>query len=135
MTPSRPVPAVRACRRCDEPRFRVVADGEDLGGACWAAIFNVSRYGHGLRLCPSARPDDGFLQLLLLRDPVGPRLPRVLLAGLRGRLHLLPDASLRPVRRVLLEEVHCSQVDGDVFAARELDVRVLPGSLRVHAPP
>jgi len=126
------VPAVWRCRRAEEPRLRVIADGEVLGGAAWVAVLNSSRYAGGFRLCPGARMDDGALDLLLLRDPVGPRALAVVRRALAGRFTEIPDALRRTVREVRLEGVAVAQVDGDPGPAGDLHVAVAPASLPVR---
>lgn len=123
------LPALLACRRLSEPRFRIEVDGEPLGGVCWAAALNVGRYGSGLMLAPQARVDDGMLDLVLLRDPVQSRLFRVLWHALRGRLEALPDARILAFRRARFEGIPKAQVDGDPLLAETLEIEVEPGAL------
>jgi diacylglycerol kinase family enzyme len=117
-----------------EAPLEVAADGRELGVVRYAAAFNCSRYAGGFVVCPSARIDDGRLELLLLREPIRPRWLRVTWAALRHRPHELPDATLVAARRIELRGVACSQVDGDPGPAGALTIEIEPAALRVRAP-
>ena len=125
--------AIASPRSASEPRVRVVADGRDLGEARYAAVFNCGLYAGGFRVCPSARFDDGQLDVLLLREAIRPRWARVVWAALRHRPDRLPDATLVSARSVELRGVERSQVDGDPGPQGELAISVLPGALLLRA--
>ena len=61
------------------PTVELDADGQRFEGAL-AMVFNVPRYALGLRLCPDALPDDGYLDWIVFGKP-----GRMRLAPLRGR--------------------------------------------------
>lgn len=125
---------VRDCRGADEPPFTVAVDGAPPIEVRYAAIFNCGRYAGGFHACPEARCDDGLFHVLLLREPVGPRLLRVAWTFARGTAARLPDARLQTGRRVAFRGARRSQVDGDPFPSSDLDVTVEPGALRIVAP-
>ena len=126
--------ALRSGRFAREAPLRVVADGRDLGPARYAALFNGTRYAGHFQVCPSARFDDGRLELLLLREPIRPRWLRVVWAALRHRPESLPDATLLTVSSVELHDVACSQIDGDPGPTGRLKIEVEPAALLIHAP-
>jgi diacylglycerol kinase family enzyme len=125
--------ALSAPRSAQEARVRAIADGKDLGEARYAAVFNCGLYAGGFRVCPSARFDDGRLELLLLREPIRPRWLRVVWAALRHRPESLPDATLVSAKSIELRGVERSQVDGDPGPAGDLKIAVEPGALLVRA--
>jgi diacylglycerol kinase family enzyme len=117
-----------------EAPLQVEADGEELGEARYAALFNCSLYAGGFRVCPSARVDDGLLQLLILREPVAPRYLRVVWRALRHRPESLPDAILRAVRTARLRGVERAQVDGDPAEGGDLSIALAPSAIELRAP-
>ncbi len=127
--------ALRVPRYSREEPLRVRADGEDLGKVRFAALFNCGLYAGSFRVCPSACFDDGWLQLLVLREPVRPRWLKVVAAAWRGQLDRLPDATLRAVRRVELQGVTALQLDGDPAPGGEVVASLDARPLRVRAPP
>ncbi len=126
--------AVFAVRHQVESRFQVTVDGKPLGGACWVGVFNVSRYGPGIRICPPARPDDGQLHLILIRDPLIPRFVRTAWRAFRGRLADFQDGESLTCRSVTLEDVGDAQVDGDPLGAKDLRIELLTDKLLCRAP-
>ena len=116
--------------------YVVQLDGERLEiPALVLAIANFRQYGGNVFVAPSARPDDGLLDLVA----VGPRgaLRRL---GLVPRLYggTLDRASgvlVRRARRIVVtaEDPAPSHVDGEPLpAATRLEAEVLPAALRVR---
>lgn len=116
-----------------------------------AFIFNLPRYALGLPFAPTARGDDGLLDLVIFRDAGPLRALRYLWLVFRG-IHLRrPGVHHRRVRRLAVAgaEAVPVQLDGDpgglVAAApdgmpwtvevrpRALDVLVSPSFARRHA--
>jgi diacylglycerol kinase family enzyme len=80
-----------------------------------AFVFNLPRYALGLPFAPSARGDDGWLDLVVFRDPGPFRALHYLWLVVRG-LHLdRPGIIHRRVRRVAIEASGTVpvQLDGD----------------------
>jgi diacylglycerol kinase (ATP) len=101
------------------------------------AVMNGTTFGGSFRVCPEARPDDGFLDLLLV-GPVGrlqilQLVPKILRGGHGG------DPRLRLVRakRVTIDSAQplLVEADGEIAFedARRLEIALLPGALRVFA--
>jgi diacylglycerol kinase family enzyme len=107
-----------------------------------AFLFNLPRYALGLPIAPTARDDDGLLDLVVFRDPGPFRALRYLWLVFRG-LHLRrPGVYHRRVRRVSIrstEDVPV-QLDGDpagmLLASRPepWTAEVVPGALDVVVP-
>lgn len=127
--------ALRARSYAEERPLRVHADGVDLGRFAFAALFNCGLYAGSFRVCPPARFDDGWLHLLVLREPLRPRWLRVVVAAARGRIDRLPDAQLLAVRRAELRGVTALQLDGDPAPGGDVVVSLDARPLRLRAPP
>ena len=128
-------PVLWGCRKAAEPRFQLELDGVPTGGVSWVGVFNVQRYAGVFRACPDADISSGTLQVLLLRDPITPRLCRVVTAMARGRLHLLPDGDSVSASHIRIAGHGGVQVDGDTFdLPPEFEICVHPGALPLRVP-
>jgi diacylglycerol kinase family enzyme len=112
--------------------------GETLVGST-VFVFNLPRYALGLPFAPSARGDDGWLDLIVFGKPGAFRALHYLWLVVRG-LHLhRPDVEHRRVRRVTVSasERVPVQLDGDPggFLDGSLTVDIEPGALDVLVPP
>jgi diacylglycerol kinase family enzyme len=104
-------------------------------------VFNLPRYALGLPFAPSARGDDGWLDLIVFHKPGPFRALHYLWLVVRG-LHLgRPDVEHRRVRRLSISagERVPVQLDGDpggsLDADASLTVEVEPAALEVIVPP
>jgi diacylglycerol kinase family enzyme len=114
---------------------------EILTGAT-AFLFNLPRYALGLPFAPSARGDDGWLDLVVFRDAGPFRALRYLWMVIRG-LHLDdPGVYHRRIRRAVVSSADAVpvQLDGDpggyvpADASDRWTVEVLPGAIDVLVP-
>lgn len=110
-----------ALRGYEPVHYRVVLDGEHHDGRYFLAIFaNAPQFGSRVRIAPEARPDDGFLNAVLVdqRSMLGQIWrARYLLTDVRRA----PGIVRRPFRAATVEgnaRLRC-QIDGESFTARE----------------
>jgi diacylglycerol kinase (ATP) len=141
-----PVAAVRALARWRPVAFSVTLAGQ-LDGTAFdgfaVVVANASRFGGGMRVAPTARIDDGLLDLVLMRR-AGRLIVLRALAGIRSGRHLsLPQISTDRGTEVtvLASRDLTAAADGEPLACASplaagtpLRVRILPGTLRVLAP-
>lgn len=101
------------------------------------AVMNGTTFGGSFRVTPEARPDDGLLDLLIV-DAVGrigilQLVPKILKGAHAGD----PRLRLARARRLRVESAAplLVEADGEIAFenARQLEVEVLPGALRVLA--
>lgn len=122
-------------------RLTVRAAGEELRGNCLLALIgNIGFTAAGFRAIPQARPDDGALDLLVIRPCSLPRFIRIFALARSGR-HIGKPAveTLRsPVFEIVSQTPIEVQADGQTLSAPDgrrafdrLTVRVLPGALRM----
>jgi YegS/Rv2252/BmrU family lipid kinase len=125
----------------DKPHlFHVDMEGEDCAAITeelWSAFFcNVPEHTWRLPLVREARPDDGWLHLILFRDadvwPFYLGLSDAVLWRSRD-LAQLPGVSVHRVTkaRVVTEPPWLWEADGDVGGETPVEVEVCPGALQV----
>lgn len=118
------------------PQLALTADGEPLT-ASFAVVSNIPYYGGSFRLAPAARPDDGWLDLVVLRSTGRAATLSFTLDLLRSAHLRRRDVEVRRVREVFFDGPAgaLAQVDGDVCHDRlPLAVRLAPQRLLVLAP-
>jgi diacylglycerol kinase family enzyme len=138
----------------DDPNGREVLQGTTV------FVFNLPRYALGLPFAPSARDDDGYLDLLVFRNPGPFHALYYLLRVVFGNHLRDPGVTYRRVRRLTLssDERVPVQLDGDPAGflgpsandskagpegansrdyqtAGSWDVSILPGEVEMLIPP
>ncbi len=116
-------------------RYRVTLDGEAHEGRYFTVVLaNSPQFGNRIRIAPEARPDDGFLNALLVDHRTIPGhvwRARYLLWDVTRA----PGIVRRPVRTATIEgtaPLMC-QIDGESFTAGErVEARVHPGALTLR---
>ncbi len=116
-------------------KMQIIADGvEKSYFVLIAAACNGTRFGGGIPICPPAVIDDGKMDLIAVDCPKKIFLPYYLIKLKRGKLH-----KNKIYHRVLCEEAHILptgtqsvQLDGELFAATELHVKIVSGKLRMY---
>ncbi|HSV67334.1 MAG TPA: diacylglycerol kinase family protein [Mycobacteriales bacterium] len=114
----------------------VTMDGERWqGDVTLVAIGNGARYGGGQYICPDARPDDGLLDVAIVR-PLTRRQVVALKPKLStGELRDHPAVIRRRVSEVRLEIAGlAAYADGERVGPLPVRVRCVPGALRVLVP-
>jgi diacylglycerol kinase (ATP) len=112
-------------------RYRITVDGqtEELD-ACLAAIGNTARYGGGMRICPSADPTDGLLDMVI----AGP-ISRLTLMRIKPRVYAGTHVRHPAVRELRGRSitVECdgitSYADGERSLPLPVKVSAVPGAL------
>jgi diacylglycerol kinase (ATP) len=124
-----------------EPQaFHVTLDGDrqfDIPDPLVFTVANLTQYGGGAEIAPSARPDDGLLDLIALRDKDGPRAIPHLFKLLEGKADKIPGVITHTFKALECRRGHPSpiQVDGELLdAGTVVKVEVLPKALRVIVP-
>lgn len=126
------------------PRIAVRLDGALLTReAAWVHVANVASYGGPLVFTPRARPDDGRFEVLVQHARRHRDILRVfwaaLLARLFGRMPRMRDVTFHAARQVQLESADGRpvpvEVDGDPGGFLPAEFEILPGAVRILAPP
>jgi YegS/Rv2252/BmrU family lipid kinase len=125
----------------DKPHlFHIEVEGEgttSIEEELWSAFLcNVPAHTGRLPLAREARPDDGWLHLLLFRDVNALRWTFGLGDALRtGNLAEMPGVTVQRVKkaRIRTEPPWLWEADGDVGGETPVEVEVCPGALQVVA--
>lgn len=119
------------------PRIRVTADGrEEAADASFVIVASCAAYGGPFTFVPTARPDDGRLDLAIFRGRGWPDLLRWIAAAWLGRADRDRHCRLVRAREARLESADDVdvQVDGDPAGKLPVTCTVLPRALGVLAP-
>jgi diacylglycerol kinase (ATP) len=118
-------------------RVRLQLDGElplELVTAM-TAVMNGTTLGGSFRVCPDALPDDGLLDLMIAPDCGRLEILGVVPSILNGTHVANPRFRMARAKRVRIQsdEPLLIEADGEMVlgGARDLQVEVLPGALRV----
>jgi diacylglycerol kinase (ATP) len=104
--------------------------------AMLVTVANTPSYGGGMRVCPQARPDDGLLDVLVLEPVSRAELVRFLPSVYSGGHVDHPKVSIRRARSVRVSAPDIvAYADGERVGPLPLTCTVVPGALRVLAPP
>ncbi len=118
-------------------RWEVCVDGKDHAFPGYSvAVANSGIYGGGMHLAPTARLDDGLLDVVLAGDVSKLRYLRVLPKVFRGTHMPAPKLEHLQGRVIRFHADRPFDVyaDGDPIAPMPVTIRVQPGVLRVMAP-
>lgn len=117
---------------------RLILDDREPFEALMTALFvmNTRTTGGGLMICPEAVPDDGLLDLCLMRDIGRLDFLATLPKAYSGRHASHPKVSFFRARSVRLEAERplVKMFDGDLFGDAPLDARVRRAALDVLVP-
>jgi len=133
------VTAALAALTTSQP-LRVTAQIDDTswqGPLLLAAVANCPSYGAGFRIAPAARMDDGWMDLTFVEDLPWFRVLEAILVLLRDGDLRWPQVRRFRARRVRLSADRRSPFhgDGEILGEAPVEIEVLPGAVRVIAPP
>lgn len=130
-------PIVATLRSYQYPQLRLYLD-DDPQPVCgrMAVIANLSAYALRLRIVPTAKGDDGLLDLRVFQRGSGFQMFRYLSMVLRDRHEGLPDVVCRQAGRIRVESDAPApiQVDGDPAGFTPCELRVEPSAAEIIVP-
>lgn len=100
-------------------------------------VANLTQYGGGVKIAPSAQPDDGLLELVVMERAGLPTLLNQLSSLLGDDPDVVPAFSPRSFRslRIEREQPSAIQVDGELVEAEVvLSIDIIPAALNVVVP-
>jgi diacylglycerol kinase (ATP) len=119
------------------PRIRVKVDGREVESAATTVVVaNVAGYGGPFSLTPGARPDDGLLDVCVLRPAGRAGLATIVAAAFAHLLPRMRSVAYHRGREVALEadERVALQGDGDPAGTLPATFRVEPGAIDLIVP-
>ncbi|WP_124726686.1 diacylglycerol/lipid kinase family protein [Staphylospora marina] len=127
--------AIKALRGFRPHRLELTVDGEkqEHDGVWLVAVTNIPNYAGGMKICPGAVPDDGKLDICLVKDLAASRFLRVFPKVYGGKhagdpsVHFLRGTDIH----IHSEEPVMLHVDGEVVGRVPVRIRVQPKSLMV----
>jgi diacylglycerol kinase (ATP) len=129
---------LRRFRNSEVSITAATADGERRmeRRVLFVAIANGPYYGGGMRICPEALLDDGWLDLCIVGDISRIEAVRQIPGIYRGRHVKHPAVEFVRARSVLIEGADGTpaHIDGEPFGIIPLRIDVLPRAISVAAP-
>lgn len=124
-------------------RFRPILLEAEIDGQPWrgpvllAAVSNAPAYGAGVKIAPEARIDDGWLELTLVAPLPWMRILEAIPMLLRTGDVRWPEIHRHRARRICLrpDQPALVHADGEVLGRGAVEFEILPGAIRVLAPP
>jgi len=119
-------------------QYEIEIDGETIRRRAFVvAVANSSQYGNNARISPLASLQDGLLDLVTVENvSVFSALP-LLVRLFNGTIHRSRRAKVAQGKHIIIrrEEAAPAHLDGEpLMLPAELDVRIVPSSLRVLVP-
>ena len=114
----------------------VEADGKEYfnGEGLVVAVTNGQFYGGGIKISPEASPNDGLLDVVVMR-PVGSKLKLYsYLPGLMsGKVLTFPETTHTKATEVIVRrEGMRFNVDGEILKMDEARIRIIPNGIKIH---
>jgi YegS/Rv2252/BmrU family lipid kinase len=122
-------------KKTREQRYSVALDGESADGVYTCInVANGPCYGGNMSAVTGAMPNDGILDMLLVKSGSALRILNLLPRYLRGEYYKYPESfSYRRARRVeIVSETPISiNLDGEVFFDTSLTLEVIPRAVDI----
>lgn len=105
-------------------------------GATLVCVGNGESLGGGMKVTPTAKVDDGLLDVLVVEPLSRTAFMRIFPKVFQGDHVKDPRVHIHQVKHVRIEAAGVvGYADGDRFAPLPIDIEVRPGALKVLAPP
>lgn len=127
-----------AFARYEAEEYEIDIDGQNVRRRAFVvAVANSSQYGNNARIAPIASLQDGLLDVVTIGDVTFLSAIPLLVRLFNGTLHRSRNTKAAKGKRIVIrrEAEGPAHLDGEpVILGAELDVRVVPQSLRVLIP-
>jgi diacylglycerol kinase (ATP) len=119
-----------------QPEFKIYFDGKKIKlKALLVAVANVKQYGHNAIIAPNAKPDDGLLDLCIVRAvkflPTVFHLPKLFTGQIQKAPYVEHYQSTE--FEIIREHPEVYQLDGEVFREKEkhIKISIIPKALKI----
>lgn len=101
-----------------------------------ACACNGRMLGGGIKICPIAVPDDGFMDYVVAFDVKKRKIPGAFIKLMKGKILEEPIAYTEKTTRLLVESPDSLtvNVDGELYDDLPFDVRLISGELKLYRP-
>lgn len=118
--------------------MQVTLDGQTWfsGPAYLVAVANGTTFGHGMRVAPHARSDDGLFDVVLVEGVSRPTILKALYRVYNGSHLTHPAVHYRQARSVRIQGLLDSvglDLDGEHASSRDMQFEIQPGLLNILA--
>lgn len=122
-----------------EPAFELAAELDGThwtGRAIFATVANSTSYGSGVRIAPDAKMDDGWLDVVLVKDVTWTRIVEAIPIVLTTGDLRFDEVKRFRSRRVVLRADRAVKVhgDGELLGESPAEFEILPAAIRVMVP-
>ncbi|MGI6028421.1 MAG: diacylglycerol/lipid kinase family protein [Candidatus Heteroscillospira sp.] len=129
---------VNFCRGVGQPMSVSFGDESLSGSVALVCACNGRYYGGGWCPVPEARPDDGVLDFLVVRNAGRAKLLTLIPRYASGKYRQIPEKYISHYRgtelRISSPEELCVNVDGERLSACELSFRLIPAAVNFIFP-
>jgi diacylglycerol kinase family enzyme len=118
-------------------KYAISIDGEDISGAYASLnIANGPCYGGDKSAVVTAVPDDGFLDVILLKSTGTLRYLQMMLPYTKGRYYRFPTAVLKRGKTISIrsKDPLAISLDGETFFDTNITVQLIPSAVKFAAP-
>ncbi len=97
---------------------------------------NGAKFGGGIKICPKAKVDDGYMDLLYITKVNLLKAPLVFLKLMAGKIHKDKVTHLSNEAHITIKPQQNAQVniDGELYPSLNYDTKILKGKLRLYRP-
>lgn len=100
-----------------------------------AALGNGRLFGGGIKICPEAKIDDGYLNLIIVDYLSRPKLIAALLKLMRGKVNDIKEATVAKVKSakfVMDSPDFTIQAEGELYKNVPIDARIVEDKLKFY---
>ena len=99
-----------------------------------ACVCNGKQFGGGIKICPTASPIDGLLDVIIVNDIPKAQIPAAFIKLISGKIRIVKQTEYLRVKKITLEGNYNLQIDGEIYENHKFDVKVIPRTLRMFIP-
>lgn len=128
---------LKAIRTYPSKHYHLVVDGKELDEqAFFVTAANGNQFGYNFKIAPNATPDDGLLDVCVMKPLKSLEIPAASLKSLSGKLEGSRFAKHIRCKNMIItgeEPIEWIQVDGDAVSVsnNRVDIRIEPACMKV----
>ena len=100
-----------------------------------AALGNGSMFGGGIKICPEAKIDDGYLNLIIVDYISRIKLISALFKLMRGKVNKIKEATVARVKKakfIMDSQNFTIQAEGELYKNMPIDAEIVAGKLKFY---